>query len=235
MERIQTGIPGVDELVGGGFLEGSSVLVAGGAGTGKTIFATQFIYKGAEQYNDPGIYITLEEGETNIWWNMKNFQWNLTKYQNENLIKLYKVGVIEPEEFATRFSDEIDKIKSMVDEMGAKRLVIDSTTAFGMWMGGEARMRYSLFKLSDELKKMKCTTLLTAETLGRRDQFSRFGVEEFITDTVVALYFKPPQRAILIRKMRGTKHDQKIHPYRISDQGITVSPKEEVLWESLKD
>ncbi len=235
MERVPSGIPGLDELIDGGFLEGSSILVSGGAGTGKTIFSTQFIYKGVEQYNDPGIYITLEEGETNIWWNMKNFQWNLTKYQNENKLKLYKVGIIEPEEFATRFNEEIEKIKTMVDDMDAKRLVIDSTTAFGMWMGNEAHMRYSLFKLADELKKMKCTTMLTSETLGRRDQFSRFGVEEFITDTVIVLYFKPPQRAILIRKMRGTKHDQKIHPYKITNEGILVSPKEEVLWESLKD
>jgi KaiC/GvpD/RAD55 family RecA-like ATPase len=233
--RVASGIPGLDELIGGGFIEGSSVLVSGGTGTGKTIFATQYIYKGAEQYKEPGIYITLEEAETNIWWNMKSFRWNLAKYEQENLIRLYKVGMIEPSEFVKRFPKEIENIRAIVDEMGAKRLVLDSTTAFCMWMGSEAQMRYSLFKLAEELKNMKCTTVLTAETFGRRDQFSRFGVEEFITDSVILLYFRPPMRSLLVRKMRGTKHDQKIHPYSIGETGIAVNPREEVLWESLVD
>ena len=148
--RVPTGIPGLDELTQGGFLEGSSILVSGGAGTGKTILGTQFIYNGAKDYGEPGIYITMEEGPTNIWWNMRSFKWNLTKY--EHMIKLYRVGMIEPEEFAKKFEEEIEKIKDMVNEMNAKRLVIDSTTAFGMWMGSEQRLRYALFRLADELK-----------------------------------------------------------------------------------
>ena len=232
--RVPTGIPGLDELVEGGFLEGASILVSGGSGTGKTILATQYIYKGAEQYGEPGVYITMEEGATNLWWNMKSFRWNLTKYEQDGLIKIYRIGMIEPADFAKRFDDEIDRIKKMVDDMNAKRLVIDSTTAFAMWMGGEAQVRYSLFKLSDELKELKCTTIMTCETLGERDQFSRFGVEEFVSDGVIALYFMPPQRAMFVRKMRGTSHDQKIHPYTITNKGIEVLPKEEVLWESLK-
>jgi len=233
--RVQSGIPGLDSLINGGFLEGSSVLVSGGTGTGKSILCTQYIYKGAEEYKEPGIYITLEEGATNIWWNMKNFKWNLTKYENEGLIKLYRIGMLKPKTFATKFEDEINTIKDMVNDIGAKRLVIDSTTAFGMWMSGDSEIRYSLFKLGDELKEMKCTTLLTAETLGKRDQLSRFGVEEFVSDAVVWLYFKPPMRAVHIRKMRGTNHDKKIHPYTISNKGIIINDREELLWESLKD
>lgn len=232
--KVPTGIPGLDELIEGGFLEGASILVSGGSGTGKTILATQYIYKGAEQYGEPGVYITMEEGATNLWWNMKSFRWNLTKYEQDGLIKIYRIGMIEPADFAKRFDDEIDRIKKMVDDMNAKRLVIDSTTAFAMWMGGEAQVRYSLFKLSDELKELKCTTIMTCETLGERDQFSRFGVEEFVSDGVIALYFMPPQRAMFVRKMRGTAHDQKIHPYTITNKGIEILPKEEVLWESLK-
>ena len=234
MSRVPTGIPGLDELVQGGFLEGSSILVSGGAGTGKTIMATQYIYNGAAEYNEPGIYITMEEGATNLWWNMKTFKWNFSKYEQENLIKVYQVGMIEPSEFARRFPEEVERIKKMVDKMNAKRLVIDSTTAFAMWMGSESQIRYSLFKLVDELKEMKCTTVLTSETLGGRDQFSRFGVEEFIVDGVISLYFMPPQRAMFVRKMRGTKHDQKVHPYTISERGIETFPREEILWESLK-
>ena len=150
------------------------------------------------------------------------------------MIKIYKVGMMEPKEFASKFDEEIENIKQMVDKMNAKRLVIDSTTAFGMWMGSEANIRYSLFKLADEMTELKCTVMYTAETLGGRDQFSRFGVEEFITDAVISLYFNPPNRSMLVRKMRGTAHNQKIHPYTIGGTGIEVNAREEVLWESLK-
>ena len=214
-------------------MEGSSVLIAGGAGSGKTILSTQYIYKGAEEYNDPGIYITLEEGTTNIWWNMKSFHWNIAKMQQENLIKIYRVGMFNPKDFAQQFDSEIDKIKDMVNEMGARRLVIDSTTAFGMFMSNDADIRYNLFKLINEMKKLNCTTLLLSETFGKRDQFSRFGVEEFVVDGVVALYFFPPVRSMFVKKMRGTNHDKRIHPFEIGQNGVEVNSAEQVLWESL--
>ncbi len=233
MARVPTGIPGLDELIEGGFLEGSSILVSGGPGTGKTILAMQYLYKGAEQYKEPGIYITMEEGPTNLWWNMKSFHWNITKYEQEGLMKIYRMGMIDPKDFGIRFKDEMKRIKEMAQQMNAKRLVIDSTTAFAMWMNSDEQIRYSLFKLAEELKELKVTTLMTSETMGGRDQYSRFGVEEFIADGVISLYFLPPQRAMFVRKMRGTKHDQKVHPYDISEKGIEVYPREEVLWESL--
>ena len=233
MARVRSGIPGLDELLNGGFLESSTVLISGGAGTGKTIFSTEFVYKGAKDYDEPGIYITLEEGATNIWWNMKNFRWDVTSLERENMLKIYKVGMINPQDFAEGFEKEVNRIKDMIDDIDAKRLVIDSTTAFGMWMGSEQNIRHSLFKLSEELKGMDVTALLTAEAPGGKERFSRFGVEEFITDGVIALYFKPPQRALFIRKMRGTKHDKKPHPFEITSSGIEVDSKQEVLWESL--
>ena len=234
MERTATGITGVDDLLQGGFMPGSAVLISGGAGTGKTIFSTQFIYKGAEQYKEPGIYITLEEGSKNIWWNMKSFHWNITKMQQENLIKIYRFGMFSPKEFALKFDEELEKIKRMVEEMGAKRLVIDSTTTIGLFMESDAEVRYNIFKLIDEMKKLDCTTLLIAETEGGRDQFSRFGVEEFVVDGVMALYFRPPVRCMLIKKMRGINHDKKVHPFEIDEYGIEVNPTEQILWESLK-
>jgi len=234
MARVKSGIPGLDELLEGGFLESSTVLISGGAGTGKTILSTEFVYKGAKKYDEPGIYITMEEGATNIWWNMKNFKWDVTSLEQENMLKIYKVGMINPQDFAEDFEKEINKIKDMVDDMGAKRIVIDSTTAFGMWMGTTSKIRHSLFRLSEELKDIETTSLLTAEAPEGKNEFSRFGVEEFVTDGVIALYFKPPQRAMFVRKMRGTDHDKKPHPFEITPSGVRVDPKQEVLWESLE-
>ncbi|MBS3060424.1 MAG: AAA family ATPase [DPANN group archaeon] len=233
--RVPTGIQGLDELIEGGLLEGSSTLIAGGTGTGKTIFGSQYIYNGAKDYSEPGIYITFEEGEKNLWWNMKNFRWDVAKYTEQNMMKIYKVSMIEPGEFAARFNSEIERIKDMVDKMNAKRLVIDSTTSFGMWMESDHEIRYSLFKLAEELKEMNVTTLLTAETLGGKSQLSRFGVEEFITDGVISLYYRPPRRFMMVRKMRGTDHNKDIHPYDITSHGLEINTQERVLWESLVD
>ncbi len=235
MERTKTGIPGLNELLNGGFIEGSAILLSGGTGTGKTIFGTQFIYRGAQEYNEPGIYITLEEGTTNIWWNMKSFHWNIAGLQKKDMVKIYRIGMFKPKEIAEQFEKEIAKIKKMVNELNAKRLVIDSTTAFGMFMESDAQIRHNLFKLINETKKLDCTTILISETMGKRDQFSRFGVEEFIVDGVVMLYFKPPVRALLVRKMRGIDHDKKVHPFNITGNGIEVNASEQVLWESLGD
>lgn len=235
MARVKSGIPGLDELLNGGFLESSTVLVSGGAGTGKTIFSTQFAYKGAEEYDEPAIYITMEEGATNLWWNMKNFRWNVTDLEQEDMLKIYTWDRIEPSEFTEKFDEEIKKIKDMIDDMDAKRIVIDSTTAFAMWMGTEPKIRHSLFRLSEELKDMDVTALLTAEAPGGgKENFSRFGIEEFVTDGVLSLYFKPPQRIMFIRKMRGTDHDKNLHPFKISNSGVKINAHEEVLWESLE-
>lgn len=238
MKRVATGIPGMDSLLQGGFLEGSSILISGGAGTGKTIFSTQYIYQGAAQFSEPGIYITLEEGTTNIWWNMKSFQWNIAKMQQDNLIKIYRVGMFNPKDFAMQFDQEIGKIRDMVNEMGARRLVIDSTTAFGMFMGSDADVRYNLFKLINEMKKLNCTTLLLSEVRAQdgtpeRDINSAFGVEEFVVDGLIRLYFSPPVRSLLVKKMRGTDHDKRIHPFEITPNGFEVNAAEQVLWESL--
>ncbi len=232
--RVPTGIPGLDELIEGGFLEGSSILVAGGAGCGKTIFGMQYVYKGAEQYRDPGIYITIEESAKNIWWNMQSFHWDIARYQQQGLIKIYRMNLKDPKTFVNDFETEIERIKEMVNDMGARRLVIDSTTAFAVFMSTEADIRYHLFRLVDTLKELDVTTVLTAETLGSRDEFSRFGVEDFITDGVIGLFFKPPMRALLVKKMRGTSHDPRPHPMRIGPNGMEVNPHEQILWDALK-
>lgn len=232
MKRVPTGIPGMDELIEGGFPEGSAVLLSGGTGTGKTIFSTQFVYNGASRFNEPGIYITVEEGPTNIWWNMQNFGWDIAGLTKQGLMKIYKMNLTQ--RTVESIEEEIGRIADMVEQMGAKRLVIDSTTAIGVWLPDPASIRYTIYKLVSELKKLDCTSLLVAETKGGKTDFSAFGVEEFVADGVIALYFVPPHRALFVRKMRGTKHSVKVHPFNIGKTGIVVRPRDELLWEAIR-
>jgi KaiC/GvpD/RAD55 family RecA-like ATPase len=238
MRRVRTGIEGLDPLIEGGIPEGSSVLVSGGAGTGKTIFATQFIYNGAKDYGEPGIYVSTETNLKNIVWNMQNFNWDIRKLQEKNLMKTYRLNLARlrhGEDVEEMLDKELVIISQMVKEINAKRLVVDSVTSFGIWFEGAARIRALLFEFTDRLKNLNCTTLLTTETQGGRRQFSAFGIEEFVVDGVIALYFTPPNRSIFVKKMRGTNHSKIIHPFEIvANKGIVVNPKDRVLWESIK-
>ncbi|MFH1586365.1 MAG: ATPase domain-containing protein, partial [Candidatus Diapherotrites archaeon] len=91
MERIKTGITGLDDLIQGGIPEGSTVLLAGGAGTCKTIMGTTFLYRGAKDFNEAGLYVTLETNVKNITWNMESFGWDIKPLQDKNLFKVYRL------------------------------------------------------------------------------------------------------------------------------------------------
>lgn len=234
VERVQTGIEGLDKILEGGFPRGSTILLSGGAGTLKTITATQYIYNGAKLYNEPGIFVTVEESVKNIGWNIESFSWDIKSLEGKNMMKLYRLKLDPARDIKIQIDEELKIISDLIKKIGAKRLAIDSTTAFGIWVRETSDLRYLLYKFADGLKELGCTTLLTAETKGGKVDFSAFGVEEFVADGVLALYFVPPNRSVFVRKMRGTNHSKKIHPIELSKTGIEVRHKDEVLWESIK-
>ncbi|MFA6269249.1 MAG: ATPase domain-containing protein [archaeon] len=236
MERTKIGIPGVDELIGGGIPKGSNVLLSGGAGTGKTIFATQYLYNGALQYGEPGVFVTLEGNVRDIAWNMESFQWDIKSLQDQNLFTIYKLGmefIKDKEMIETKLEDQLNEIAKEVQEINAKRLVVDSTTVFGAYLD-PSLLRTTLFKLCDKLKTFGCTTILTSETQSNKNVFSAFGVEEFVVDGVIALYFSPPNRSLFVRKMRGTNHDKNPHPFEITPKGAMVNPRDNIIWDAIK-
>ncbi len=236
MKRVPTGIEGLDQLIQGGVPQGSTALVSGASGTGKTIFALQYLYGGALKQNEPGLYVTLETNLKNITWNMQNFNWDIKKLQEKDLFKIYKLQLSgkKPEQVEEQIYEELKAISDMVEKIGAVRLVVDSTTALGIWIREPGALRSTIYEFTDYLKNLNCTTLLTAETSTRRGQFSAFGIEDFIADSIIALYFTPPHRSLFVRKMRGTDHSTSVHPFEISDQGILVRGREEIPWDSLR-
>ncbi|MEK6957555.1 MAG: ATPase domain-containing protein, partial [archaeon] len=233
MDRIKTGIRGMDELVSGGFPAGSTMLLSGGAGTGKTIFGLSYLFNGAKQFNEPGLYITLEESLKNIVWNMETFGWDIKSLQDSGKFKIYKMNLHTQENVARQIEEELKIISKIVKDMKCRRLVVDSTTAFGVWISEQGLLRSLLYNFADALKDLGCTTLLISETRGGKTDYSAFGVEEFLADGVVMLYFSPPNRSIFVRKMRGTNHSKTIHPFTISEVGIDIKPRDEIMWEAV--
>ena len=234
MERINTGVKGLDELVGGGFPKGSSILVSGGTGTCKTILSMQYIYNGALQFGEPGLFVTVESNPKNIAWNMESFGWDIRKLQEERKINIYRLHLSPKKTFSELIRQELETITGLVKELNIKRLVVDSTTAFAALIDDPSTIRSLLFKFADGLKELDCTTVFTSETKSVKTVFSAYGVEEFMADGVIVLYFTPPNRSIFVRKMRGTNHSKRIHPFDITKDGIVIKHKEQVLWEAIK-
>jgi len=234
MERVPTGVKGLDELIEGGLPKGSTVLLSGGTGTCKTIFSMQYIYNGAMQYNEPGLFVTIESNPKNIAWNMESFGWDIRKMQERRLINIYRLHMSPKKTFSDLIKEELNTITGLVKELGIKRMVIDSTTAFASMIEDRSTVRHMLFQFAEGLKELDCTTLFTSETKSLKTEFSAYGVEEFIADGLIMLYFTPPNRSIFVRKMRGTNHSKTVHPFEITQNGIVVKPKEQVLWEAIK-
>ena len=223
-ERIETGIPGIDELIGGGLMPNSLTLLTGTTGTGKTIMSSHFIYSGVKDYNQPGAYISFEEPIENIKENCLEFGWDF-----EALEKKDKVVFVRYDPF--HVEDIYELIETNIKKIDAKRVVIDSISALGLYVRDIPDIRRMVFNISLLLRKLGCTSFLVSETLPMQGSLSRFGVEEFVTDNVIVLYYTRTgsqfSRSLAIWKMRGTQHSNKVHPYNITDKGITVFSKEE--------
>lgn len=221
--RCPTGIEGFDNLVEGGFVGGSSVLLTGGTGCGKTTFGMQFLYNGAVKYGEPGVYISFEQHPKDIIRDCSRYGWDLQSCINKGLLEMSFIEPYSFEEFSTIIEDSIRASK-------AKRLVVDSTSVFGLYLRDEHDVRKKIFELLRLVRKTECTTLLISEILEDSKGLSRFGVEEFVSDGVVVMYYlgigTETHRSLMVRKMRGTDHDEDIHPIEFGKGGITVKSKD---------
>jgi len=242
MNRVKTGIFGFDELVDGGFPELSSILLSGSPGTGKTIFSLQYLYNGARDYNENGVYVSLGETEEQLKTNAKNAGIDLDEVSD-------KVKIIAP--VLDNLGEFMKKVKEAADEIKPKRLVIDSLTTtetyapslvsvkglefmevldglpvFTPPILGDAIARRAIDKLIRELRKLGCTTIYTSEVLKGSDALSRDTVSEFLVDGVVilrrAFIGEKAHRIIVVEKMRGTRQDENVHKFEITDNGIIV-------------
>ena len=229
LERLKTGVLGLDELMHGGIPENQTVLVTGTAGSGKTLLAMQFDYTGVKKYQQPTVYLSFEETIESIRNNAMNFGWDFKPLEKDGKFSFIKYDPYHVEDFLTT-------LEAKIREIGAKRVVIDSVSALSFFVREKSEYRRMVFHLSQILQRLQCTSILLSEIVPGMPGLSRNGVEEFIADAVVVLYYRRINstfsRAIQVWKMRGTKHSEKLHPYKITDKGMEVFHKEEALMES---
>jgi len=242
VDRVKSGIQGFDELVDGGFPKGTTILVTGPTGSGKTTFGVQFVYKGAELYDEPGVIVTLEERAQDLRKEMRAFGWDLEKYEREGKLAIIDgvsavVGLPSEERFVLEGNlnaeDFLRYIYRVVKAIRAKRLLIDSIPSIAFRLKEEKRIRNVLLQLNTILLEMGVTAILTTEAPDpSRGKISRYGMEEYIARGVILLDFMERdvelKRYLLIRKMRETKHQMKKFPFEITEEGIVVYPSGEV-------
>ncbi|ASA78586.1 ATPase domain-containing protein [Thermococcus sp. 5-4] len=242
VKRVKSGIPGFDDLIEGGFPAGTTVLVTGPTGSGKTTFGVQFVYKGAAEHDEPGVIVTLEERAQDLRREMLAFGWDLEKYERERKIAIVDgvsavVGLPSEEQYVLEGNlnaeDFLRYIYRVVKAINAKRLVIDSIPSIAFRLQEEGKIREVLLQLNTILLEMGVTSILTTEAPDpSRGRISRYGMEEYIARGVVLLDFVEKEvelkRYLLIRKMRETKHSMKKYPFEINEEGIVVYPSGEV-------
>jgi len=228
MVTAKTGIPGLDEITGGGIPVGQTVLVSGTAGAGKTILACQFAYMGVTKYKEPAVYLTFEETPESISKNALNFGWDFRPIEKSQSFAFVKYDPYHVDEIITN-------LESKVREIEAKRVVIDTISALAMYLRDRSEYRRMVFNISQVLQRLECTSLLLGEVTPGSKELSKYGVVEFVADAVIVLYYSRMEssftRAIQVWKMRGVNHSEKLHPYKIGSKGIVVYPKEEAFME----
>ena len=243
MTRVPTAIPGLDELIEGGFIENDVILLTGGPGAGKSTFGIQFLYEGINKYADPAVYVTLEESPVRIIRNMWRHNWDLERSIKENKLRIIRANPIAygryiKESAQTEGITDVEsatvenllkQIFKQVKEIGARRLFIDSITSLKI-SSDETTVRYMIMEFIKNLENFDCTVLITSEIHNNMGEFS---VEEYLSEGVIRLHVTRVDgnrvRAIEIVKMRGVKHDEVLHPYAITDEGIIVYPSETII------
>ncbi len=226
-ERAGTGISGFDTMVEKGFERESINLIAGGSGSGKSIFALQFLMEGVKK-GEKVLYITFEEKKDEFYENMKKFGWDLAKAENSGKFIFLEYS---PEKVKMMLDEGGGTIESIVFKNNIERMVIDSITSFSLLFDDELSKRQANLGLFSIIRNWNCTTLLTVQydPLDKRDK--EISSIEFEVDSITLLYFvsikNKRERFIEVLKMRGTNHSKEIHLFEISRGGIKVGKKAE--------
>ena len=231
---IKTGIPGLDSIISGGLKQDRAIIISGPPGSGKTTFGLQFLYSGARDFDEPGVYITMSQNIDEIKNDCKSFGWDF-----DDLISKDKIMMIDARPF--KIQDELigkddslyrgeqmpfehltKLLLSSIKRIEAKRVVIDSITILAMQYSDKFYMRQGLQGMIQALENYGVTSLIISEY----SENNEIPLEWFVTSGIIQLRHTRKEdtmeRTIQVTKMRGIKHSQQIHPIKLDVDGLHI-------------
>src|SRR5947209_5563613 len=229
LEKVPTGIRGLDQVTHGGFPKGRTALVCGGPGTGKTLLGLEFLVRGALLYNEPGVCIAMEETAEELVTNMASLGYDLPA-----LIRSKKLVIdyVHVERKQIEETGEYDleglfiRLRAAIEQVKARRVLLDTVELLFIGLKNEAIVRSELRRLFHWLKDAGVTAVVTAE-MGERT-LTRYGLEEYVADCVLVLDHRVTEqistRRLAVVKYRGSSHGTNEYPFLLDDEGISVVP-----------
>ena len=229
LRKAATGISGLDEVTGGGLPYGRPTLVCGPAGCGKTLLAMEFLIRGISEYDEPGVFVAFEESVQELTENVASMGFDLQQLQADGMLVMDNIQ-ISPGDLAEAGDWDLSglfiRLGAAIDEVGAKRVVLDTIeTLFGAFED-VAILRAELRRLFGWLKERGVTAVITGE---RGDgTLTRHGIEEYVSDCVIVLDHRVSEqtstRRLRVLKYRGTLHGTNEYPFLIGSRGVSVLP-----------
>lgn len=233
--RAQLGISKLDDLLGEGIPYGSSCLVSGVAGTGKTLLLLEFIYRGASEFGEKGIFFSFEETKERIIANGKGMGWKIEEEIKKGNIEI--IFIPQPEIMVEK---HLLMMKERIEAMGAKRIAIDSSSVFLHKITDPQIVREKMFQLATLVQMAQAIGFFAADIPYGSQNISRFGVEETVVDGIILLTASNNEKTLVrerfmeIYKLRNTAHSNGRHGIKIGDNGIIIAVNDPKTFSSLK-
>jgi circadian clock protein KaiC len=229
LPKVPTGIKGFDEITEGGLPKGRVSLVAGAAGSGKTVFAMGFLVNGAEKYGDPGLFVSFEETSQDLETNFASQGFDLRGLQEQGLVALDHIR-IERSEMEETGEYDLEglfvRLGAEIDAIGARRVVLDTIEVLFSAFSDEIIIRAEIKRLFQWLSDRGVTAIVTGES-GEK-AITRHGLEEYVADFVVVFSHvvtdETATRRLRIIKYRGSAHGTNEFSFLIDRRGISVLP-----------
>lgn len=224
---VKSGIPGLDKVVGGGFLEGSVITVSGPTGSGKSTFGMQFLYNGALKYGETGLFISIEESRQSTLFHMSGYKWDITTLEKEQKFLFLDYPVYEVEQFLHQYG----AIQEIINTTGVKRVVIDSIMPVALYFKTDEERKNGFLKLVDNIRKWGTTTFILSEGTKSIDPTSlphtTYNIESFTDGWINLYYTMSPKKRERVRflevlKMKGSSHSAKLHALKHGRDGFKV-------------
>ncbi|TLY03645.1 MAG: recombinase RecA [Thaumarchaeota archaeon] len=233
-QRVRTGIPGFDSVISGGFREGMNVVLSGSPGSGKTTLGMQFLYHGARDFDEAGIFVTLSESPISIRNNFVSYGWDIQKLIDEGKMIIIDARPFKMEEGFVALDESLYRgetlpfmhlsqlILSSIKRVKAKRVVIDSLSVLAMQYTNKFYARQGLQGMVHALESQGCTLMMISEM----GESQKIPTEWYVASGIILLHYirreDTMERAIQVIKMRGIRHNEQVLPIKIGESGIQV-------------